>query len=516
LMHSELGEGFVPAAAEVDLDAAGDAFERAATLAEELGDSAALAAATRELGCIDVGRVRAWFIDRMTTGEHIPLMARVSMGESIDQVIESLPIAPMVHAAGEHLHRALELFERLGDRRGVMSSIIAMAYLDFGPDVHMGPNAAQRIEEIRRLSTRLRALAKESERAAADAQMAYGVHVFARAKVTPDLAVSRGEEAYHAAKILADRSLEFLAAGGTAMAVLDLGDVGAADRWLDLAAEAASAEPTPLRARRLELWRALARGRAGDAQAMRAHFDRALRLATDQGRPAGRCEVLARLALEAARLGAERGDEELLDLAERSATEAKELAALFVTHHPWGAQGDAALAEVALARGDLAGAARSGMAVVAEFMESKHEDLYPEMLLPAGRAVLAGGEDADKQLVGSFLQMLLAMTAQRTVDEEIRVRWFKGPVGSEWARLAGPLSDERFVAGRGEGALTRLDDDELVMLGMLTEGMTTGEIAERLGSAEPDVRLRLQEMFAKIGASSRVEATALALREGVL
>ena len=33
---------------------------------------------------------------------------------------------------------------------------------------------------------------------------------------------------------------------------------------------------------------------------------------------------------------------------------------------------------------------------------------------------------------------------------------------------------------------------------------------------QESVRLRLQEMFAKIGASSRGEATAFALREGVL
>src|SRR5205823_9501222 len=127
-------------------------------------------------------------------------------------------------------------------------------------------------------------LTKETESAAADAQMAYGVHVFARAKVIPDLAISRGEEAYWAAKTLGDRSLEFLAAGGTAAAYLDLGEVGDAERWLGLAAQAATAAPTPLRARRLEQWRALARATAGDAAGMREHFDRALKTATEQGR----------------------------------------------------------------------------------------------------------------------------------------------------------------------------------------------------------------------------------------
>jgi tetratricopeptide (TPR) repeat protein/DNA-binding CsgD family transcriptional regulator len=516
IVGSELGEGFVPSAQEIDLDAAQAAFERAEALAGELGDEPALAAANRELGCIQIGRVRGWFVDRVTAGESMPYFARAAHGESMDDMLRTLPIAPNAAAAGEHLQRALELFEKVGDRRGVMSSIIAMAYSKFGPDVHMGSNAAQRIEEIRRLTMRMRALSKESERAAADAQMAYGVHVFARAKVIPDLAVSRGEEAFWAAKTLGDRSLEFLAAGGTSMAHLDLGDVAEAERWLDLAAQAAAAAPTPLRARRLEFWRALARARAGDAPGMREHFERALAAATEQGRPAGRCEILARMALEAARLGAERGDQELLEVAERSAAEAKELAPLFVGHQPWGASADAALAEVALARGDLEAAGEAGRAVVGAIMEAMREDVYPELLLPTGRAVLAAGADADKQMVQMFLQLLLAMTALRTVDEEVRARWFRGPIGREWSRLAGGPSDGPLAGASGNGALSELSGDERLLLGLLTEGMTTAEMAERVEATPESVRLQLQEMFAKIGASSRGEATAFALTVGVL
>ena len=40
LLHAGLGEGFTPSAAEVDLDAAEEAYLRAAALAEELGDAA--------------------------------------------------------------------------------------------------------------------------------------------------------------------------------------------------------------------------------------------------------------------------------------------------------------------------------------------------------------------------------------------------------------------------------------------------------------------------------------------
>jgi DNA-binding CsgD family transcriptional regulator len=514
LVRSELGEGYVPSAAEVDLDAAEQAFARAAELAEQLGDIPALAAANRELGCVEVGRVRGWFVEQVTTGQSLPYLARAVGGEDLQDMVKTLPIAGNVEASRRYHQRALELFEQIGDRRGAMSTVIAMAYVDWAPDIHMGSNPAERIEEIRRLATRMRSLSKESERAAADAQMAYGVHVFARAKVIPDLAVTRGTEAYWAAKTLGDRSLEFLAAGGTAMALLDLGDVAEAERWLDLAAQAAVAAPTPLRARRLEFWRALARAGAGDVDGMRDRFDRALQAAGS--RAAARCEILARRALEAARLGAERGDEELLELAERSAAEAKELTPVFAGHQPWSAQADAALAEVALARGDLETAAAEGRAVVGAIQEAMREDVYPELLLPTARAVLAAGSEEEQQMVRMFLQLLLALTAQRTVDEDVRVRWFRGPVGSEWSRLAGPVSMGNGDSAKADGALATLNDDERRLLGLMTEGLTTAQIAERLGEDEEPVRLQLQNMFAKIGASSQGEATAFALREGVL
>jgi len=66
------------------------------------------------------------------------------------------------------------------------------------------------------------------------------------------------------------------------------------------------------------------------------------------------------------------------------------------------------------------------------------------------------------------------------------------------------------------GALSALGEDERRLLGLLTEGLTTEQIAERVGAPVESVRLKLQQMFAKVGASSRGEATAFALREGVL
>ncbi len=99
---------------------------------------------------------------------------------------------------------------------------------------------------------------------------------------------------------------------------------------------------------------------------------------------------------------------------------------------------------------------------------------------------------------------------QRILDEDIRVRWFRGPVGRELTRLAGPLqlpSAEPKAASQGPG----LADDETKLLQFLTEGRANREIAAALDQTEDEVALRLAALYAKIGASSRAEATAAAL-----
>lgn len=512
LLQASLGESYSLPEHEVDADGAEEAYGRAGELAEELGDEAALAGALREVGVILLSRVRSWFVDRIMAGEADEFMRRVARGEPLDSVIESLPVAPLYGEIRERLERALELYEKVGDRRGAMSTVIAMAYANWAPDIHFGIGAGRHIEEIRRLASRMDSMTKESERSVAQAQMLYGAHVFARAKVVPDLALSRGEEAYRQARVMGDRALEFLAAGGTALAYLDLGEAKEAKVWLDRAATAAAESPTPFRARQLEAWRGAWNAAGGDGAAMLAHLERAVQLATEQGRPAARCEALALMALESARLGAARQDEQLLATAERAATEAKELNGLLPGHPPWGAQADAALARVALARGDVEDAVAAARSAVAAFESALTEDAHLEILLPAAEA-LQGTDDAQK--LRTFLQFILAMTAQRTLDEDVRVRWLRGPTGRALVELSGPLEGLALRPPEDGGSRT-VDESEAELLRLLLEGLSNREIGQRLGLEVSEVTHRLGAMFARIGASSQAEATAFAFRERVV
>jgi DNA-binding CsgD family transcriptional regulator len=510
LIRATAGEAYVPAAAEVDLDGAEEAFRRATELARALGDDAALATALRETAVVLQGRVRGWFVGEVQAGRHVAIAQRVAAGEVLEDLLPELPIAPYVYESSDLLTEAMALFERLGDRRGTMASIIAMAYLSWAPDIHLGSSSARHIEEIRRLTARMKAFTNESERAAFDAQMLYGVHVFSRAKVIPDLAISRGEEAYAHAREIGDRELEFLAAGGTAMALLDVGDVGEAGRWLERASAIGAEHPTPLRARRLERWRGVAHAIAGEPEPMRRHLERAVELADETGLPSARCEALASFALVAAGVGVGRRDQELLDAAERAGRAALDAAASLAGHPPWPAQAHAALASVALARGRNDEAADHARSALGLLQSAMHEDAYLDVLLPSTDVLVATGAP-EAEPARAHLRVTLAMVVQRTLDEDVRVRWLRGPTGRELSRLAGPIETEP-----ADGRATSENGSDDALLQRLVQGKTNAEIASELGVDEDELTRRLGELFARIGASSRAEATAFAFHQRVL
>ena len=124
--------------------------------------------------------------------------------------------------------------------------------------------------------------------------MLFGVHVYVAGQGgAGPRRCRRGEEAYRAARLQGDRSIEFLAAGGVALTHLELGEVEEAERWLELAAPTRERAPTPTRTRQIPLLaRHGAGARRGRGRAC-AGTSSARWIATTQGRPAARCEALA-------------------------------------------------------------------------------------------------------------------------------------------------------------------------------------------------------------------------------
>jgi tetratricopeptide (TPR) repeat protein/DNA-binding CsgD family transcriptional regulator len=515
LSKTELGDSMGAVASEIDLAGAEEAFRRAVALAEELGDELLLAASLREVAALVISRLRSMFVrDVMETGRWLELASRLQQGESLEEVVGDLPLAPLVGEARALLERALGIYERLDDRSGVMATVIAMAYLSYAPIVHLSASA-RHLEEIKRVIVRQAELVTESERAKQELHLLYGIHVYGRGKSLPDVALSRGEEAYRSARLLGEQAIQFGSAGGVALTHLSLGDVAEAQRWLNLAADVAASSPTPIRSRQLETWRGLVRSAAGDAAGMREHLERAVSMATAQGKASARCEVVAKLAVEAARLGVAQGDAELLGVAEDAAEQVASIAGSLPGHAPWAMEARAAMATVLLARGDAEAAAGAAGEAIQGLTDSGHEDVYFDALLPAAEVLAATLPPEELVFARSYLQLVLSRIVQGTLDDEIRVRWLRGPVGSRLTALAGEPLDREAAAGAGDGATAagpELDTADRQMLQALTEGLTNREMAARLEIPESEVAKRLARIIATLGASDRAQATSIAFR----
>ena len=86
--------------------------------------------------------------------------------------------------------------------------------------------------------------------------------------------------------------------------------------------------------------------------------------------------------------------------------------AILPGHPLWGAQADAALARVYRARGFVEQAAEAGRAALAALDAAMTEDLYLDILLPAGEAVLAAPNDGEEAAIRDKLGLTLALLAQ--------------------------------------------------------------------------------------------------------
>jgi DNA-binding CsgD family transcriptional regulator len=506
-MRASLGESFMPPPTEVDLDGAAEAFERAAAMAGRLADQVSFAAAQRELGVVENGRARRVFL---------------AMTEQHPEVLDALPLqnpkdSPqlMEHfaRARQLIGQAVEIYEQLGNRRSLMSSLIALAYANVIEETQYGH--AGRLEQIRRLRRGLQRLTSESERAEGEARMLYSIHVYARSHGHPHLALLRGAETYEAAHVLGDHYLAFLAAGGVALTHIEMAEVTGAEAWLDRAAAIALEAPNPLPARQMETWRGLLRSAAGDPPGMRMHLERALTLATERGSLAGRCELLALLAVESAYHGSALKDTDLLDQAEADARESLHLAAILPGDLPWEARAHGALGEVALVRGDSEAAMQAANAAldVLKRTGNLYPFVLPDVLLAIARC-LAAADDQRAQLFRTETRLILQRVAEATRDDGVRARWFRAPIQAELTALVGAVPIVELDQARRElpGKLT---ERQAEILRRVTSGQTNREIAEQLEMPEQSIAEELERIFGALGVSTKGQATAAAVMEGV-
>jgi DNA-binding NarL/FixJ family response regulator len=160
----------------------------------------------------------------------------------------------------------------------------------------------------------------------------------------------------------------------------------------------------------------------------------------------------------------------------------------------------------------------AGRRALAELAAARREDPFLDVVLPAARALIAGGSAEEAGAIRRELRMTAAMIAQRILDEDVRVRWFRGPLGRQLSTLGGVLDP---AAGSpsvepADAAPEALDGDDGRLLWLVVEGRSNREIAHELGVDEGQIERRLTEMYAALGVSSRGEAAVLAFRRAAV
>ncbi len=292
--------------------------------------------------------------------------------------------------------------------------------------------------------------------------------------------------------------------------------------------------------------------RAGDWQRAEAVLTDALRAPADRRRGAGRILPLTVLAGLRLRQGRDREAEELLAgldqqpaavavLAELHlrAGRAATATALLQGRDDHGPELLGLRGAVALAAGDLDGAAAAAASLRAAAERLARDDLGAEAALLGGRVAAARGhaDGAARQLQDAAQRF----GALAFPFDEARARLALAEVmagaGSPLALASARAACDAFEALgasheadqaaallRGLGASGRSarrgDRDELTarereVLALIAEGLTNGQIAERLVIAPKTAEHHVGRVLAKTGARSRTEAAAQAVRQGL-
>jgi class 3 adenylate cyclase len=486
-----LGEGYWPLV-EIDLEGAEEPYQRALSIAREIGARSKEADALRELSVLEAGRVKRL------------VMAEAAGGSSR---LEILHKAPALFARTKELaEEAFHIYEEIGDRRGSMSSLISMAYAHVTDPTATG--MAGRIEHVRALHHNRKGELTESQRAEDDATMLYSIHTYARLNVQPVLALERGREAFDATRALGDRWLESLAAGGMAMASLMIGANDDCGAWLDRAANAAMAVASTSMARRLEMWRGAHAAARDDVEAMVRHFERAAELA-GQENLGSRCDAYSNLAIECARIGARDSDEATLTKAKDAAAETLAMVRRMNGKLPWEAVAHAALAVVAQAEGDSATAADEARASL-DIDGETYLSMFIPILWAAARTLIATGEPEASALTAQILAGLSHLNTSMS-DPDIRDKWFDLPMHRELAEIVGFDPTQGLDPDETPGI--ELTDQDLELLGELASGAVAArqDSGGQAAAASDDVG----QLLAKLGVASETEAIQYAIKAGV-
>lgn len=428
----------------------------------------------------------------------------------------------MSERAHAWLLRALELFRSAGDRKGEVTSLIALAYRRSVTSSSEATVARESyvsfLEEIRRLRATEHRLSRTSERPRMDALALLSIELYCRSNGWYEGALQRAGQALVLADEAHDARVMLMARTALSETERILGRIHRAIEHAEQVMAAIDSDGGQRGGAHVQHAAGLS---LAAAHALAGNDSRALDLVNDGVQRAAFSGPAARLA-EALAAQAEvaevAGD---VNLAGEAARQALRVAIGMAGGITWDIRAELVLARLALRSGDVNLALGHASAAAGRLAQ---QDLSLIALniavdLVRGRALLAAGFDSEARESLSSASLRVRRIAERFTEPTLRDTFMSRSqlattvataVEQAGLTMAHPLVTRQ--TGVTPGTLTKR---EIEVLRQVAAGLSNREIADRLYISEKTVARHLTNTFTKLDVESRTQAAAWAFRQGI-
>jgi DNA-binding NarL/FixJ family response regulator len=474
-----------------DLSLARVAYERALAIASDLARETDIASLLQEIGVI-------------ASAQHTQCAADDGEG------------------ARDWLLRALASYRALGNRKGEVTALIALAYLRDVPNSSSATDPRDSyvsfLEEIRRLRATEHRLVRTADQSRMDAMALLSVSLYSRSNGWYEVALDRAEQSLSWADRSGDMRIGILALLGSSETE---GLLGRSTRALDFAEQAAARlERLPFDSQQVEslqdnVYKILSR-----AHAAAGDPERSLQIALGRVNNAATADRPALVADAAVLLS------ELLEMANRPdeaqtfARAALDASATLRGSIVWDIRADLVLARIALSNGDGRVALGLCSAAAARIAQRRVPLVWlrTDAALLHARALEASGYLEEARRVIQDAVDLVERTANRMRDQRLRSSFL---TSSEPARSVAVTAARLGVSVTTGASIPSpetnhgLTPRETEVLRLVAAGRSNREIADELFISEKTVARHLTNVFTKLDVESRTQAAAWAFRTGI-
>lgn len=418
---------------------------------------------------------------------------------------------------------ALEQFRAVGDRKGEITALIALAYRRPVSATAAGSplqgSYVAFLEEIRRLRQTEHLLGREADRPRLEALSRMSIHLYARTHAWYETALARACEALEWATSARETRIMLLARLGLSETERLLGRHG---RALDHANHAAAvfesghAVGTLRASQREQVLGALAAAYVALGNPARGVEFARERLELARSRSGGTALIEAEVGLAEALLSAEGQEQEAAAQARAALRNCAGLPGTIF----WDIRALLVLAELALRAGNVDEALDHASAAVSR-IEARETPLVWLVTYAAwvqGRALEAAGRRDDARSWFERAHEHVENTAEHLTSDDLREVYLRDGFCVAAIREAAAsyaIGRDAMPAAEPTDRLGGLTPRELEVLSLVAAGRTNREISDELYISEKTVARHLTNIFNKIGAESRTQAAAWAFRNGL-